>query len=135
MDHRICVSRDVRPRCHLRGLHAVGGTELVEVARQWGGGVMEAGDVATGRGNGVRSGHAGRDLRGEAPGDPVAHPSHYTQGGIETIDFIEAKALGFHLGNVVKYVTRAAHKGSELQDLRKARWYLDRWIELRERES
>lgn len=90
-------------------------------------------EALVGRDAGVCGGHTGRDMRGEAD-DPIAHPSHYTQGGIETIDFIEAKALGFHLGNVVKYVTRAAHKGSEIQDLRKARWYLDRWIALRERE-
>ena len=62
--------------------------------------------------------------------DPVNHPAHYTQGGIETIDVIEAWDLGFHLGNVVKYVARAANKGSELEDLRKARWYLDRKIKL-----
>lgn len=60
--------------------------------------------------------------------DPVNHPSHYTQGGIETIDFIEAKQLSYNLGNVIKYVTRADHKGARLQDLEKARWYLNREI-------
>ena len=49
-------------------------------------------------------------------------------GGIETIDFIEAKGLGFNLGNVIKYITRADHKGSKRQDLDKAKWYLDREI-------
>jgi len=62
--------------------------------------------------------------------DTVEHPRHYTFGGIEVIDAIEAWELGFHLGNVVKYVARAAHKGCFLEDLRKARWYLDRRIEL-----
>ncbi|MCA9173062.1 MAG: DUF3310 domain-containing protein [Planctomycetales bacterium] len=61
--------------------------------------------------------------------DPVARPHHYTFGGIEVIDAIEAWSLGFHLGNVVKYVARAAHKGNYLEDLRKARWYLQREIE------
>lgn len=61
--------------------------------------------------------------------DPVEHPTHYTMGGIEVIDAIEAWSLGFHLGNVVKYVARSAHKGSQLEDLRKARWYLDREIQ------
>lgn len=61
--------------------------------------------------------------------DPVDHPEHYTSGGIETIDFIEAKGLGFCLGNVVKYVTRAGKKDDKLQDLKKARWYLNREIE------
>ena len=60
--------------------------------------------------------------------DLVNHPKHYTAGGIETIDFIEAKRLGYNLGNVVKYITRAGHKGNQLEDLRKAQWYLTREI-------
>jgi hypothetical protein len=60
--------------------------------------------------------------------DPVNNPAHYTTGGIETIDFIEAKRLGYNLGNVVKYITRADHKGNKLEDLRKAQWYLSREI-------
>lgn len=71
----------------------------------------------------------------QANHDPVEHPRHYTFGGIEVIDAIEAWSLGFHLGNVVKYVARAAHKGSYLEDLRKARWYLDREIERRATEQ
>lgn len=58
----------------------------------------------------------------------VDHPPHYTRGGIETIDAIEAWGLGFHLGNAVKYISRAGHKGDALEDLKKARWYLDREI-------
>ena len=61
--------------------------------------------------------------------DPVNHPAHYTHGGIEVIDAIEAWNLGYHLGNVVKYVARAEHKGNYLQDLQKARWYLQREID------
>jgi len=61
--------------------------------------------------------------------DMVNHPAHYKTGGIETIDFIEAKGLNYHLGNVVKYITRADHKGDRLENLRKARWYLDREVE------
>ena len=60
--------------------------------------------------------------------DLVNHPAHYKVGGIETIDFIEAKKLGYNLGNVVKYLTRADHKGNRLEDLRKAQWYLTREI-------
>ena len=60
--------------------------------------------------------------------DPVNHPAHYTTGGIETIDFIEAKSLNYNLGNAVKYITRADHKGNRLQDLQKAKWYLEREI-------
>ena len=67
------------------------------------------------------------EVVGIAP-DPVNHPKHYTAGGIETIDFIEAKRLGYNLGNVVKYITRAGHKGNQLEDLRKAQWYLTREI-------
>jgi hypothetical protein len=58
--------------------------------------------------------------------DAVNHPAHYKVGGIETIDFIEAKKLGYNLGNVVKYLTRADHKGNRKQDLEKAKWYLER---------
>lgn len=60
--------------------------------------------------------------------DAVNHPAHYKVGGIETIDFIEAKKLGYNLGNVVKYITRADHKGNRKEDLLKARWYLNREI-------
>ena len=60
--------------------------------------------------------------------DPVNNPAHYTVGGIETIDFIEAKKLGYNLGNVIKYLTRADHKGNKIEDLRKAQWYLTREI-------
>lgn len=59
----------------------------------------------------------------------VNHPTHYNYGKIEVIDFIEDWALGFHEGNVVKYVARAKHKENELQDLQKALWYLERRIE------
>lgn len=60
----------------------------------------------------------------------VDHPPHY--GGqdnpYEAIKVIEAWGLGFHLGNVVKYLSRAGKKGAALEDLKKARWYLDRAI-------
>jgi hypothetical protein len=61
--------------------------------------------------------------------DMVNSPAHYKVGGIETIDFIEAKGLSYNLGNVVKYVTRAGYKGNRKEDLEKARWYLTREIE------
>ena len=64
----------------------------------------------------------------EPAADPVNHPAHYKAGGIETIDFIEAKKLGYNLGNVVKYITRADLKGNREQDLEKALWYLKREI-------
>jgi len=60
--------------------------------------------------------------------DQVNHPEHYRVGGIETIDFIEKKNLGYNLGNAVKYISRADHKGNRLQDLQKAQWYLSREI-------
>ncbi|MGE0289104.1 MAG: DUF3310 domain-containing protein [Bradyrhizobium sp.] len=65
--------------------------------------------------------------------DHINHPAHYTHGGIEVIDAIEAWGLGFRLGNVVKYIARARHKGSQLDDLKKARWYLEREIAAVER--
>lgn len=64
--------------------------------------------------------------------DPVNHPPHYKTGGIETIDFIEAKDLNYRLGNVIKYVSRAGRKNSDpVEDLQKAAWYLSREIEAR----
>lgn len=60
----------------------------------------------------------------------VDHPDHYNFGRFEVIDVIEDWKLGFHLGNVVKYVARAGHKEDNkvLQDLKKAQWYLQRKI-------
>ena len=55
----------------------------------------------------------------------VNHPLHYNAGKIEVIDAIADWELDFIEGNVVKYVTRAKHKGDEIGDLKKARWYLD----------
>ena len=64
--------------------------------------------------------------------DNVNHPSHYTNGNIEVIDFIEDKNLPYHLGNAVKYISRAGKKDPEktAEDLQKAVWYLKRYIEL-----
>lgn len=64
--------------------------------------------------------------------DDINHPSHYTQGDIEVIDYIEDKKLGYRLGNVVKYVSRAGHKDDAIKDLKKASWYLNREIAKRE---
>jgi hypothetical protein len=64
----------------------------------------------------------------ESPTDLVNHPAHYKAGGIETIDFIEAKNLNYNLGNVVKYIARSELKGNRAQDLEKALWYLKREI-------
>jgi len=61
--------------------------------------------------------------------DMVNHPQHYTFGSIEVIDAIESWDLPYHLGNVIKYVARAKHKNNELEDLLKAQWYLNRYIE------
>jgi hypothetical protein len=68
-----------------------------------------------------------------SPPDLVNKPPHYKTGGVETIDFIEAKDLNYRLGNVVKYVSRAGKKvGSDpVQDLEKAAFYLNREIAAR----
>jgi hypothetical protein len=60
--------------------------------------------------------------------DMVNSPPHYTAGGVETIDFIEAKNLNYNLGNAVKYITRAGLKGNRTEDLQKAKWYIEREI-------
>lgn len=64
-------------------------------------------------------------------GENVNHPAHYAGSKIEVIDYIEDKQLGFCLGNVIKYVSRAGKKdkSTEVEDLKKAAWYLNRRIE------
>ncbi len=63
--------------------------------------------------------------------DPVEHPAHYTFGKIEVLDAIEDWGLDYHRGNILKYIVRAGKKGDNLiEDLRKARFYLDRYIRL-----
>jgi hypothetical protein len=59
----------------------------------------------------------------------VDHPKHYNEGNIEAINIIEAWGLNFSVGNVIKYMLRAPHKGEQLEDLEKAKWYLERHIE------
>ncbi len=67
----------------------------------------------------------------EQPLQAVDHPAHYggADSTYEAIKVIEAWELGFNLGNVVKYISRAGKKGSKLEDLKKAQWYLNREIE------
>lgn len=60
------------------------------------------------------------------PHDPVNRPKHYTGHGVECIQI--AEHFNFCLGNVIKYIYRAGAKGDALEDLKKARWYLDREI-------
>lgn len=67
------------------------------------------------------------------PAEAVNHPPHYTAGGIECIDVLEQLDLPFHLANAIKYLWRHNRKGAPLQDLRKARWYIDRYIALIEK--
>lgn len=71
------------------------------------------------------------------PIDAVNHPPHYKIGGIETIDFIEAKGLDnhYHLANAIKYISRAPYKNNYLEDVKKAAWYLQREIERHENPS
>jgi len=66
--------------------------------------------------------------------DKVNHPEHYTKGGIESIDYMKSNMTtvgfcGFLEGSVKKYLHRFRYKGKPIEDLKKARWYLDRLIE------
>ncbi len=63
--------------------------------------------------------------------DPVNHPAHYTHGGIETIDFIQAKLTpeefrGYLKGNILKYGSRIGHKENDMQDAGKLAWYTNK---------
>lgn len=65
--------------------------------------------------------------------DPI-NPDHYKAGGIETIDYLKAKLtheefVGYCKGNVLKYVSRSGRKGSAIEDLRKAQWYINELVE------
>ena len=65
----------------------------------------------------------------------VNHPKHYNSGKIEVIDAIEDWGLGFNDGNVIKYVARHKHKGKPIEDLEKAKWYLERLIQQLKQEN
>jgi hypothetical protein len=68
----------------------------------------------------------------------VDHPRHYNVGKIEAITVIEdwtkgwPRGVAFHLGNAIKYIARAGKKGSAAEDLKKARWYIDRALSVAE---
>jgi hypothetical protein len=67
----------------------------------------------------------------------VKKPKHYTNSKIETIDFIEDKGFNYHLGNTIKYLSRAGRKDSSkfIEDLEKGSWYLSRYIKYLKREK
>jgi len=67
--------------------------------------------------------------------DPVNKPSHYLSGTIEVLDFILDQRFGYLDGQVIKYLSRYRHKGTPIQDLRKAEFYLKRLIVELEKES
>lgn len=67
--------------------------------------------------------------------DNIDHPAHYKANGMEAIDVIEAFGLGFHLGNAAKYILRAGKKTADkTEDIKKAIWYLNRYLEGEENE-
>ena len=66
--------------------------------------------------------------------EQINHPKHYNinwkgEQAIETFDYIDSWKMGYAEGNIIKYVSRHKYKGKALQDLKKARWYLDKIIE------
>ena len=68
--------------------------------------------------------------------EKINHPAHYWwDNTYEAINVIEAWNLGFHLGNVVKYISRAEKKWDELEDIKKAEWYLQRYREMLEKNN
>lgn len=75
----------------------------------------------------VTNGNYGFEKNSNNEIDMVNHPPHY-QHGIEPIEFIESHNLNFNLGSAVKYIARAPYKGTELLDLKKAKWFIEREI-------
>jgi hypothetical protein len=78
------------------------------------------------------------EIRFNFPNDPVNSPPHYKVGGIEAIDYIQAKLspeefAGYCRGNALKYLSRAGHKDATDQEIGKAIWYLERWLGSRRR--
>ena len=69
--------------------------------------------------------------------DEINHPAHYTAGGIEVIDFLEAWNFPFHLANAIKYISRAGRKDKNalVTDLKKAVWYINRYIDYVEKQG
>lgn len=78
-------------------------------------------------------GHATWCMSSPVDHDKINHPKHYTNhpSGVECIQITEH--YGFNLGNVIKYIWRAEEKGAPLEDLKKAKWYLEREIQKREK--
>ncbi len=61
--------------------------------------------------------------------DAVNHPAYYNRGSVEVIDFIEDWRLDFSMGSFVKYISRAGHKKDAVEDLKKAKWYICRFVD------
>lgn len=91
--------------------------------------IIEAEERMRREATGIGNYHVGIDTN-RVDHDPVHKPQHYKAGDVyETIRVIEAWGLNYHLGNTVKYISRAGKKGDIVEDLEKARWYLDREID------
>ena len=65
--------------------------------------------------------------------EKVDHPKHYNSGKIEVIEYLKDQGLAedFCIGNVIKYVSRHKYKGTPIEDLEKAKWYLDYLIKIK----
>jgi hypothetical protein len=87
--------------------------------------------------NEMRFLNIGRENNMSEKKEQVDHPKHYNHGKFEVIDVIEDWQVDFHIGNVIKYVSRAGRKNddTEIQDLKKALWYLQRKIEILEKKD
>ena len=70
-----------------------------------------------------------REAASQMVQDPI-NPDYYMAHSIACINVIEAFDLGFHLGNAVKYILRAGKKGDAREDIKKAAWYINRWLEV-----
>jgi len=64
--------------------------------------------------------------------DTVTKPEHYNHGKFETIEVVEDWRLNYHCGNALKYISRHNHKGKPAEDIKKAIWYLQRYLQVLE---
>ena len=126
--HGYLLGKNICPTCTYEGLLASCKHEREDPRQPCPGCASEAKALVHARGQGDYALDREAEGSGQQKLDLVNHPPHYSSGGIESIDVIEAFNLKYHAGSAVKYILRHGLKDNALMDLQKARWYIDREI-------